>query len=137
MNIHVLIKVCISTHKYYKYSNLLVGSYMHTIHNNSCLTVIGVHGVRAWSNAPQLLSDDYFVGSYLCSSLAYFMMTPPPSHSQQITYETLVARQLPTNIHTYIHVCDCSVCSHNKKLFSTKLKISSSLLSEAPSYLYY
>ena len=64
--------------------------------HNSYLPVIGVHAWDAWSNAPQLLADNYILLVVdLCSSLTY----PTPSHSWQIAYKhfELVAKQLPTN----------------------------------------
>ena len=71
-------------------------SHIHTHATNSYLTVWD-----AWLNALQLLSDKYFVGSWLCSSLAYFMMTHPLPIASKLPIKTLVARQLPTNIHAY------------------------------------
>ena len=35
----------------------------------------------------------------LCSSLAYFMMTQPLPIASKLPIKTLVARQLPTNVH--------------------------------------
>ena len=62
--------------------------YAHALINNSYLPVIGVHA----SHAPQLLADNYCVGS---SSLAYFMTQPLPIAGKLPT-KTLVVKQLPT-----------------------------------------
>ena len=60
-----------------------------------------------WSSAPQLMSCDWFVGSWPPFITGLLYDDPPPSRSQQIAYKTLVARQLPTNtrVHTYTHAC--------------------------------
>ena len=52
---------------------------------STCLTY------RYASHAPQLLSDNYFVGSSSQFIIGLLYDDPTPSH-------TLVARQLPTNI---------------------------------------
>ena len=41
----------------------------------------------------------------LCSSLAYFMMTQPLPIAGKFPINTLVAKQLPTNVHVRVHVC--------------------------------
>ena len=64
---------------------------VHIFVYNSYLTVIGVHGI--------LLVVD------LCSSLAYFMMIQPLPIAGKFPIKTLVARQLPTNVHVYIYIC--------------------------------
>ena len=58
---------------------------VHIFVHNSYLTVIGVHEMHRI-----LLVVD------LCSSLAYFMI------AGKFHIKTLVARQLPTNVHVYI-----------------------------------
>ena len=40
----------------------------------------------------------------LCSSLVYFMMTQPLPIAGKLPIKTLVAKQLPTNVH--MHVCN-------------------------------
>ena len=46
----------------------------------------------------------------LCSSLAYFMMTQPLPIAGKLPIKTLVAKQLPTNVHTPLTWID--VCAH-------------------------
>ena len=70
--------------------------------NNSYLPVIGVHEMHGrmhpnnWKITILLVVD-------LCSSLAYFMMTQPFPIAGKLSIKTLVARQLPTSMHTSIH----------------------------------
>ena len=55
--------------------------------HNSYLTVIGVHEMHAWSNAPQLLSDNYFVGNWPLFIIGLLYNDLTPSHSRQIAYK--------------------------------------------------
>ena len=68
--------------------------------HNSYLTVIGEHEMhgRMHANYYQvtiLLVVDLFIIGLLYDD-------PTPSHSRQIAYKNLVARQLPTNVHTHL-----------------------------------
>ena len=66
---------------------------------NSYLPVIGVHEMHGrmhpnyWQITSLLVVD-------LCSSLAYFMMTQPLPIAGKLPIKALVAKQLPTNMHT-------------------------------------
>ena len=76
--------------------------------HNSYLPVIGVHSIGVhemhgrmhpnyWQITILLVVD-------LCSSLAYFMMTQPLPIAGKLPIKTLVAKQLPTNVHVHVYV---------------------------------
>ena len=80
---------------------------MHPWSNTPQLLAIGVHEMRGrmhptyWQITILLVVD-------LCSSLAYFMMTQPLPIAGKLPIKTLVAKQLPTNMHIYY--CKSSCC---------------------------
>ena len=72
--------------------------------HNCYLPVIGVHGrmhPNYWQTTILLVID-------LCSSLAYFVMTQPLPIAGKSPIKILAAKQLPTNIRTYIHTYSTS-----------------------------
>ena len=70
--------------------------------HNSYLPVIEVHEMHCRMNPNYYQIIILFVVD-LCSSLAYFTMTQPLPIASKLPIKTLVARQLPTNIITYIY----------------------------------
>ena len=67
------------------------------VHVHSYMTLIGVHEMHGRVH-PNYATDLLVVD--LRSSLAYFMMTHPLLTVNKLPTKTLVAKQLPTNIHT-------------------------------------
>ena len=76
--------------------------------NNSYLTVNWGAG-DTWSNASQLLSDNYLLAHVSLSSSAYSMMIYTPSRSNNLLIKTLDGKQLPINMYALACVCVC-VC---------------------------
>ena len=74
------------------------------VHVHSYMTLIGVHEMHGRVH-PNYATDLLVVD--LRSSLAYFMMTHPLLIVNKLPIKTLVAKQLPANIHT------CMSCFHN------------------------
>ena len=70
---------------------------------NSYLTVIGVYEMHGQMHTNYCQITDLLV-VHLCSSLAYFMMTQPLPIAGKLPIKTLVAKQLPTNMYTSVHV---------------------------------
>ena len=71
--------------------------------HNSYLTVIGVHSTMHLMH-PNYCQNTILLVVDLCSSLAYFMMTQPLPIAGKLPIKTLVARQLPTNVHRTIYM---------------------------------
>ena len=110
MVLHRIVKIdlCLCTSTLY---TLWVGIsclslYTCTCIHNRYLPVIGVHEMHGrmhpnyWQITILLVVD-------LCSSLAYFMMTQPLPIAGKLPIKTLVAKQLPTNVHTYNIISYC------------------------------
>ena len=74
--------------------------------HNSYLPVIGVHGVHEMHGRmhPNYWQITILLVVDLCSSLAYSMMTQPLPIAGKLHIKTLVAKQLPTDAHTHVHV---------------------------------
>ena len=74
--------------------------YVHPCIHNSYLLVIGVHEMHGRMH-PNYWQITILMVIDLCSSLAYmyFMMTQPLPIAGKLPIKTLVAKQLPTNIH--------------------------------------
>ena len=71
--------------------------YILNVHN-SYLPVIGVHEMHGRMH-PNYWQITILLAVDLCSSLAYFMMTHPLPIAGKLPIKTLVAKQLPTNVH--------------------------------------
>ena len=61
------------------------------------MTIIGVHKMHGQCT---LIKCNLFVDS---SSLAYFMVTHPLSIASKLAVKSLVAKQLPTNVHVHLY----------------------------------
>ena len=66
--------------------------------HNSYLPVIGMHEMHGRMH-PNYCQITILLVVDLYSSLAYFLMTQPLPIAGKLPINTLVARQLPTNVH--------------------------------------
>ena len=96
--------------------------YMCTHVRSWCVPVCGsLHNIdwgvwNAWSRVPQLMSCNWFVGSWPPFIIGLLMMTHPLPVAGKLPIKPLVARKPPTNVYGCVLMCIllvlyCGVCA--------------------------